>query len=64
MSIRHTCFQTVDAKLREENTCLVHNLMANDQIFIETMPVEKRQGFRAKRVIASHCPFCGKDLTK
>lgn len=60
---RHKCFTEVDAKLAEHNTRLVTNMFDSNQLLIETMQVERGRGKpKAKCVIASFCPFCGKAI--
>jgi hypothetical protein len=61
--LEHECFKEVNKKLAEFNTEIESNLFRKDQIFISTILSEKHRGIRPKRLIASHCPFCGKKLS-
>lgn len=60
---QHKCFTMVDKELKKHNTQLEVNLLAVNQIFVSTHRIKNlRDGQRAKKVIASHCPFCGENL--
>jgi hypothetical protein len=62
---RHKCFELVDEKLKENNTRLSFNLFNWSDVFVATERIENlRDGKRAKVVIASFCPFCGKKLNR
>lgn len=58
----HKCIGIVNKRLAKENMELVADLMNPNTIFIDTVPIEKRRGFRAPLVAATYCPFCGDRL--
>lgn len=58
----HGCIDKANARLLEYNTRLSSNLMNPNTIFVETERVTPRRGSRAKRVIATFCPFCGEKI--
>jgi hypothetical protein len=62
MAAEHKCFKETNAALAEHNTKLVQNILNPNHLVIATDTIEKKRGQRAKVVIASYCPFCGKAL--
>ncbi len=58
----HKCFVRINKRLKTDNTRLVTNLLDTNMLFIETEMIERKRGRRAKKVLASHCPFCGEEL--
>lgn len=61
-TVRHKCFEELDVRLKQYNTCLVRNILNENHIFIDTELREKKRGARPRRVVANYCPFCGKKL--
>jgi hypothetical protein len=60
----HRCFRDVNKELAKHNTRLACNLLDPNHVFVETETVEKKRGARPKKLIATHCPFCGVKLEK
>lgn len=59
---RHRCLTQVDTELAKHNTCLEQNLFNQNHVLLATHVLEKKRGARAKIMLASYCPFCGKKL--
>ena len=65
MSETHKCFEDISKVLVKENTRLVFNLLNPNHVFVATERIRNlRDGKKAKRVIATYCPFCGERLEK
>ena len=60
---QHRCLSAVDKELKKHNTRLAGDLFHPDRVFVATERINNyRDGKRAKQVVASFCPFCGKKL--
>jgi hypothetical protein len=65
MSKRHKCLDLIDAELAKHNTRLVANIFQPNDMFIATERIlNLRNGKSPKKVVASHCPVCGKKLIR
>lgn len=60
---RHQCLTDMDEFLKQHNTRLVGDLLNENRVFIATERIQSlRDGKRAKALIATYCPVCGKKL--
>jgi hypothetical protein len=58
------CIDRLDKLLAERNTSLVVTIPTADlvpQVVLRTEIVEKRRGARPVCMVATFCPFCGKE---
>jgi len=63
MGEQHKCFKELSKVLVEENTRLQFNYLNQNHVFVATERIRNlRDGKKAKRVVASYCPFCGEKL--
>lgn len=61
----HECYEKTDEQLKEHNTKLLRNIFDPNQLVVATERISNlRDGKRAKVVIATYCPFCGKRVIK
>lgn len=59
------CWKQVNHKLKEFNTKLTYTFgMFSGIVYlnIETEKIDKKSRKPLKRIICSHCPFCGRNL--
>lgn len=62
---RHKCLELLDVELAKHNTRLASNLLNENDVFVATEHIARlRNGKRPKQVIATFCPFCGKDFKR
>lgn len=53
------CIKETNALLAEHNAAIVTNLFSSPKAFVETYVVKPKRGFKAPKLQASYCPFCG-----
>lgn len=53
------CITATNRDLAEYNCAIVTNLLGPSRAFVETYVLKAKRGFRAPKLQASYCPFCG-----
>jgi hypothetical protein len=53
------CIKTVGEDLKAYNAGLVVNMIGPPRAIVETYVLKPKRGFRAPKMFASFCPFCG-----
>jgi hypothetical protein len=53
------CIKQVNADLAQHNCAIVTTLFGKPRAFVETYVIKPKRGFRAPKMRASYCPFCG-----
>jgi len=53
------CMKSVNEDLKAHNVGLVCNLIGPPRAIVETYVLKPKRGFRAPKMFATFCPFCG-----
>jgi len=58
------CISTMNGELKAYNMAITTNLIGPQGALVETYVLKPKRGFRAPKLFATFCPFCGEKYPK